>query len=174
MHGSAPLALPSTPWALLQGLTSCPPPAEPYNYYDFGQRYVGALIDFQTSFVGNAGTFQEMGERLRAGHNVVVLANHQTEADPAVWAHMLEALEPRMAEDVIYVAGDRVVQDAMCKPFSMGRNLFCVHSKKHMFDDPATAPAKQRQNRKTLVVMAKMLNEGGRLVWIAPSGGRDR
>ena len=31
--------------------------------------------------------------------------------------------------EVIYVAGDRVVTDALCKPFSMGRNLFCVHSK---------------------------------------------
>ena len=39
---------------------------------------------------------------------------------------------PNLATDVIYVAGDRVVTDALCKPFSMGRNLFCVHSKKHI------------------------------------------
>lgn len=37
-------------------------------------------------------------------------------------------LLPSLTE-VIYVAGDRVVTDALCKPFSMGRNLFCVHSK---------------------------------------------
>lgn len=29
-------------------------------------------------------------------------------------------------------------------------------------------------NRKTLVAMQRQLNEGGMLIWIAPSGGRDR
>lgn len=33
-------------------------------------------------------------------------------------------------------AGDRVVADPLCKPFSMGRNLFCVHSRKRMDDVP--------------------------------------
>jgi glycerol-3-phosphate O-acyltransferase len=95
---------------------------------------------------------------------VVLLANHQTEADPGVFAHMLKdrwgsrglvqdrgcgrspvaihhgppflatlnplllsqscaCRHPNMATDVIYVAGDRVVTDPLCKPFSMGRNL---------------------------------------------------
>ena len=70
--------------------------------------------------------------------------------------------------------GDRVVTDPMCKPFSMGRNLFCVHSKKHMGDDPVAKAAKMETNRKTLVAMQRRLNEGGCLMWIAPSGGRDR
>lgn len=34
------------------------------------------------------------------------------------------------------LAGDRVVADPLCKPFSMGRNLFCVHSRKRMDDIP--------------------------------------
>jgi len=146
----------------------------PYDYYQFGQTYVGGLIDFASSFVGGVDAFRAMEAQLARGENVVVLANHQTEADPAVWAHMLEKLCPTLATDVIYVAGDRVVSDPMCKPFSMGRNLLCVHSKKHMNDDPETAPAKQKQNRRTLVTMGKMLNEGGKLIWIAPAGGRDR
>lgn len=49
---------------------------------------------------------------------------------------MLQDLQPKLATDVVYVAGDRVVTDALCKPFSMGRNLFCVHSKKHLDDVP--------------------------------------
>ena len=53
-----------------------------------------------------------------------------------MFALLLEARFPDLATDVIYVAGDRVVTDPLCKPFSMGRNLFCVHSKKHMGDDP--------------------------------------
>lgn len=47
---------------------------------------------------------------------------------PNPTAH-LPACLPACHADVIYVAGDRVVTDALCKPFSMGRNLFCVHSK---------------------------------------------
>ena len=87
---------------------------------------------------------------------------------------MLEATHPRLATDVTYVAGDRVVTDPLCKPFSMGRNLFCVHSKKHMDDDPAQKEAKMATNRKTVTSMLKELNKGGKLLWIAPSGGRDR
>ena len=44
-----------------------------------------------------------------------------------MWALVLEATHPGLATDVVYVAGDRVVTDPLCKPFSMGRNLFCVH-----------------------------------------------
>ena len=56
----------------------------------------------------------------------------------------------------------------------MGRNLFCVHSKKHLDDDPSLKAEKQATNRRTLKAMQAALNEGGKLLWIAPSGGRDR
>eukprot|EP00898_Chlorokybus_atmophyticus_P006122 jgi/Chlat1/6510/Chrsp45S06066 len=127
--------------------------------------YVKNLINFDTSFVGGLDRADKIQEQLRNGHNVVLLANHQTEADPAVFALMLEHTHPALAEGVIYVAGDRVVTDPFCKPFSMGRNLLCVYSKRHLDDS---------QNRKTLMRMAQLFNEGGHLVWIAPSGGRDR
>ncbi|GLC41494.1 hypothetical protein PLESTB_001005500 [Pleodorina starrii] len=147
---------------------------EPYNYYDFGQRYVGTLIDFKNSVLGHRERWDRVQELLSQKHNVVLLANHQTEADPGVFAHMLASTHPQLATDVIYVAGDRVVTDPMCKPFSMGRNLFCVHSKKHMDDVPELKAAKMETNRKTLVAMQRQLNAGGTLIWIAPSGGRDR
>ncbi len=41
----------------------------------------------------------------------------------------------------------------------MGRNLFCVHSKKRLDDIPELKAAKQKQNRTTLVQMAKKFNE---------------
>ena len=109
---------------------------KPYNYYEFGQRYVGSLIDWSRSVLGAPDRWAGIAAQLAAGENVVLLANHQTEADPGVFAHMLAAAHPSMATDVIYVAGDRVVTDPLCKPFSMGRNLFCVHSKKRLDDVP--------------------------------------
>lgn len=147
---------------------------EPYNYYAFGQRYIRGLVDFKNSVLGHADRFAEMQRQLDAGENVILIANHQSEADPAVFALLLESAFPHMAQEVIYVAGDRVVTDALCKPFSMGRNLFCVHSKKHIDDIPELKGEKQAMNRRTLKAMQTALNEGGQLMWIAPSGGRDR
>eukprot|EP00232_Nephroselmis_pyriformis_P027230 CAMPEP_0182852730 /NCGR_PEP_ID=MMETSP0034_2-20130328/321_1 /TAXON_ID=156128 /ORGANISM="Nephroselmis pyriformis, Strain CCMP717" /LENGTH=480 /DNA_ID=CAMNT_0024983465 /DNA_START=24 /DNA_END=1466 /DNA_ORIENTATION=- len=147
---------------------------EPYNYYAFGQVYVNQLINYTKSFIGNIELFDKIEKQLEAGDNVVMLANHQTEADPGVWALLLENTHPRLSTEVHYVAGDRVVTDALCKPFSMGRNLLCVYSKKHMDDDPALKKEKQRSNLKTVGVMGKMFKEGGKLLWVAPSGGRDR
>jgi glycerol-3-phosphate O-acyltransferase len=43
-----------------------------------------------------------------------------------------------LGERVVYVAGDRVTGDIMSKPFSMGRNLLCIFSKKHMVNDDST------------------------------------
>ena len=60
------------------------------------------------------------------------------------------------------------------QPLSMGRNLFCVHSKKHLMDVPEQKAKKMETNRKTLAAMQQRLSEGGALIWVAPSGGRDR
>eukprot|EP00850_Spirogloea_muscicola_P021404 SM000247S08293 [mRNA] locus=s247:155693:158172:- [translate_table: standard] len=147
---------------------------DPYDYYAFGQNYVRPLIDFDTSYLGNQAVFDTIQQQILEGHNVVLLANHQTEADPAVMALMLEHTHPLLAENLTYVAGDRVVLDPVCKPFSMGRNLLCVFSKKRLHDVPELADAKAAANRRTLKAMAGLFKEGGLLVWIAPSGGRDR
>jgi len=142
---------------------------EPYDYYAFGQNYVRNLVDFDKSAIGNLDRFERVEAQLAAGDNVVLLANHQTEADPAVWALLLEGAGlDRLASDVAYVAGDRVVTDPLCKPFSMGRNLFCVHSKKHMDDDPSLKEEKQRTNRRTLGALGKALAKGGQLLWTRP------
>lgn len=146
----------------------------PYNYFEFGQRYVGSLTDFNHSVLGHRERWDRVKQLLDAKENVVLLANHQTEADPGVFAHMLMSTHPDLATNVIYVAGDRVVTDPLSKPFSMGRNLFCVHSKKHLDDVPELKASKMETNRKTLVAMGRALNKGGCLIWIAPSGGRDR
>ena len=85
-----------------------------------------------------------------------------------MWALLLEGTHPGLATDVIYVAGDRVVTDPLCKPFSMGRNMFCVHSKKRMGDQPELREAKQRTNRRTLSAMLKALKEARPLSALVP------
>ena len=51
------------------------------------QNYVRNLVDFQNSVVGHLENFDRVAAYLAAGDNVVILANHQTEADPG--AHPL-------------------------------------------------------------------------------------
>lgn len=102
------------------------------------------------------------------------MSNHQTEADPAIIALLLERNNLWISENIVYVAGDRVVIDPLCKPFSMGRNLICVYSKKHMNDFPELIEMKRRANTRSLKEMALLLRGGSQIIWIAPSGGRDR
>ncbi|GKA91980.1 glycerol-3-phosphate acyltransferase, chloroplastic [Tanacetum coccineum] len=147
---------------------------EPFNYYLFGQNYIRPLINFRESYVGNVSIFSTMEEQLKQGENVIFISNHQSEADPAVIALLLETTNPYISESIIYVAGDRVITDPLCKPFSMGRNLLCVYSKKHMNDVPELADMKRRANTRSLKEMALLLRGGSKIIWIAPSGGRDR
>ena len=46
------------------------------------QNYVRNLIDYSNSVVGNLHVFDRIEALLAKGDNVVMLANHQTEADP--------------------------------------------------------------------------------------------
>ncbi|KMT11376.1 hypothetical protein BVRB_5g107070 [Beta vulgaris subsp. vulgaris] len=147
---------------------------EPFDYFSFGQNYIRPLINFGNSYVGNITLFHEMEEKLQQGHNVVLMSNHQTEADPAVIALLLEKTNSRIAENLIYIAGDRVVTDPVCKPFSMGRDLLCVYSKKHMHDVPELVDVKKRANTRSLKELVLLLRGGSKIIWIAPSGGRDR
>ncbi|VFQ97332.1 unnamed protein product [Cuscuta campestris] len=147
---------------------------EPFDYYMFVQNYIRPLIDFRRSYVGNTSLFNEMEDKLKQGENIILISNHQTEADPAVIALLLESTHPYLAENMIYVAGDRVLVDPLCKPFSMGRNLLCVYSKKHMYDFPEQVEMKLKANTRSLKEMAVLLRGGSNIIWIAASGGRDR
>ncbi|MQM11659.1 hypothetical protein Taro_044568 [Colocasia esculenta] len=140
----------------------------------FGQNYFRPLMDLRKSYIGNISIFYDVEEKIRQGHNVVLISNHQSEADPAIIALLLEKTNPYISENMTYVAGDRVVTDPLCKPFSMGRNLVCVFSKKRMYDIPELAEMKRRSNTRSLKEMALLLRTGGQIIWIAPSGGRDR
>ncbi|OIV94435.1 hypothetical protein TanjilG_25497 [Lupinus angustifolius] len=147
---------------------------EPFDYYMFGQNYIRPLVDYRNSYVGNMPLFIEIEEKLKQGHNIILMSNHQTEADPAIISLLLEKRLPYIAENLTYVAGDRVITDPLCKPFSIGRNLICVYSKKHMLDDPELIEMKRKANTRSLKEMAMLLRSGSQLIWIAPSGGRDR
>jgi len=112
--------------------------------------------------------------QLAAGENVVLLSNHQTEADPSCWSFALAGAHERLARDMVMVAGDRVTTDVVAVPFSKGRNLLCIYSKRHIENPPEQKATKMRHNAKTMTAMLRLFRGGGKCIWVAPSGGRDR
>ena len=56
----------------------------------------------------------------------------------------------------------------------MGRNLLCIYSKRHLNNPPEQRGEKQKHNRMVMKKMLGLFKEGGKCVWVAPSGGRDR
>ncbi|EPT28460.1 acyltransferase domain-containing protein [Toxoplasma gondii ME49] len=125
-----------------------------------------------------ASPLGRINERLAAGENVVFLSNHQTEPDPQVIKLVLDHLgETALANKMVFVAGHKVREDRLSTPFSLACNLLCVHSKKHLTHPELSAEEKHEKQCENLAAMAalqQLLEEGGSVIWVAPSGGRDR
>ena len=146
-----------------------------YDFYAFGCDFFRPVMNVKQSIVLGRDNLEKAMSFVAAGENVVFLANHQSEADPQVMSVCLEiAGMAKAAEQIVYVAGHKVTTDALAIPFSMGRNLICIHSKKHIDVEPELKPVKQRQNLSAMGSMLEMLKKGGCILWVAPSGGRDR
>ena len=145
------------------------------NYYDFGNDFFRPVIEIENSPLLGRENLVKATDQIKAGENVVFFANHQSEADPQVMSLVLEkAGFAEEAQGFTYVAGHKVTTDPLAIPFSMGRNLICIHSKKHINNDPDTKTMKQKQNLAAMSGMLTKLRKGGTTIWVAPSGGRDR
>jgi glycerol-3-phosphate O-acyltransferase len=147
---------------------------KPFDFYKFGNDFARPLIDFTKSTVTGLHWADKATKQLENQENVVFLANHQTEADPQAISLLLEKTHPLLAERTIFVAGERVVTDPLAVPFSMGRNLLCIYSKRYIDHPPEEKAKKQLHNKRTMQLMSELLSQGGKSIYVAPSGGRDR
>lgn len=149
----------------------------PFDYYKFGVDFAGALFNPDQSTVKGVENVCRAFDYVQKGHNVIFLSNHQSEGDPhaidLLFNHIV-GLDRSFGEEVISVAGDRVREDPVVIPFSIGRNILTVYSKKHMNDIPGLREHKLQHNKRSLSELTSLFKEGGRRVWVAPSGGRDR
>jgi glycerol-3-phosphate O-acyltransferase len=146
----------------------------PIDYYRFSLEFIRPLVDFSRSTVTGIEIASEIEERLAAQENAIFFANHQTETDPQAIALLLEQTHPRLAETLIFVAGERVITDPVAIPFSMGCDLLCIYSKRYIDNPPELKAEKQLHNQSTMQRMSRLLEEGGKAIYVAPSGGRDR
>ncbi len=146
----------------------------PIDYYQFGLDFIRPLIDASASRIFGEQHLDAIQKRIHLGENAILLANHQTETDPQAIAILLEKRYPGIAEQIIYVAGERVVLDPLAIPFSMGCDLLCIYSKRYIDQPPELKAQKQLHNKNTMERMSRLLQEGGKIIYVAPSGGRDR
>jgi glycerol-3-phosphate O-acyltransferase len=146
----------------------------PFDYYNFGLDLLRPVVDFSKSKVLGLEHAAAMETALAAGDNVILLANHQTEPDPQAISLLLEKTHPRLAEEMIFIAGHRVTSDPLAAPFSKGRNLVCIFSKRHLDHSPEKKQEKLLYNQRAMKRVAELLAEGGKCIYVAPSGGRDR
>lgn len=149
----------------------------PFDYYKFGFDFASVLINVKESTVRGKANLEQAVEYAKQGHNVIFFSNHQSEGDPYAIDYMLDwvaGCEREFCEDLIFMAGDRVRNDPVVCPFSAGRNLLTVYSKKHINDVPELRQGKLQHNRRTIHATAALFKKGGSVVWFAPSGGRDR
>ncbi|MBS0622316.1 MAG: 1-acyl-sn-glycerol-3-phosphate acyltransferase [Verrucomicrobia bacterium] len=146
----------------------------PVDYYQFGLDVMEGIIDRAHSCVLGLKQVDRIEQLLLQGENVVILTNHQAESDPQLVNLLLEKTHPTFAAESFWVAGERVLIDPMAAPFSMGRNLLCVYSKKYIDHPPERRSEKQAHNANTMRQMHKLFSKGGVAVFVAPSGGRDR
>lgn len=146
----------------------------PFDYYQFGLDFLHPLVIFEDSKVLGKENLDRAIQQLANKENVILLANHQTEPDPQAISLLLRKDYPTFAEKIIYVAGHRVTSDPLAVPFSLGTNLLCVYSKKHIEYDFEEKERKLKHNQKTMQVMGELLKTGRKCIFVAPSGGRDR
>ncbi len=144
----------------------------PYDYHAFGIDFIRPMVE--STEILHPENLREIERFLAEGDNVVLLANHQTEIDPQILSVALERDFPKLEDEIIWVAGDRVLTDTMAIPFSKGLNLLCIYSKRHIDHPPEKKVEKQLHNQRTMRKMKELLAEGGKFICVAPSGGRDR
>lgn len=146
----------------------------PFDYYRFGMELLKPLVDKDASSVKGLDHLKDIVSSLQKGENAIFFANHQIEGDPQVINILLEEHFPQFAENLIFVAGERVITDPLAVPLSMGCNLLCIYSKRYIDHPPEDKLKKQLHNKRTMELMSQLLSEGGKAIYVAPSGGRDR
>lgn len=146
---------------------------KPFDYYKFGIEFLLPLVEEGSKVIG-LENLEKIKKQLSRHENIILFANHQTESDPQVISILLKNSYPDIASKIIYVAGERVISDPLAVPFSMGCDLLCIYSKKYIDHPLELKRKKQLHNKKTMEYMSQLLKEGEKIIYVAPSGGRDR
>ncbi len=146
---------------------------EPIDFYQSMIDLFKPFIDMENSTLDQESEshLAEIESAIDRGENVILMANHQSELDPQLMSILLEKNYADLAEKIYFVAGERVIKDPCAIPFSLGRNLICIYSKRYISDDDIE---KREHNQIVTHKIAELLKQGSKCIYVALSGGRDR
>ena len=147
---------------------------KPFNYQKFGIDFLKPLVDLKNSKLYGIDNLKKIKEYIDKKENVILLSNHQSEVDPLIIPILAGDKYSSLTSNIISVAGERVILDPLAIPFSMGCSLLCIYSKRYIDLDITKKHQKQMHNKKVMSLMKTLLSEGGKVIYVAPSGGRDR
>ncbi|MEX1013150.1 MAG: 1-acyl-sn-glycerol-3-phosphate acyltransferase [Waddliaceae bacterium] len=146
----------------------------PFDYFKFGIDFIRPVVRVEESQIFGDSYLDEINDEIVKGNNVILMANHQSELDPQAMALLLQENYPILLRSLIFVAGHRVTNDPLAIPFSLGCNLLCIYSKHYIEHPIEKRHEKILHNSRSMRALRKLLDEGGKCIYVAPSGGRDR
>jgi glycerol-3-phosphate O-acyltransferase len=146
----------------------------PFNYYQFGIDFMKPLINQEKSILHGTVNIQKIEEQIKNNENVILFANHQVESDPQALSVLLGKKHEKLSSQIIYIAGERVIKDPVAAVFARGCDILCIYSKKYIENPPEETQIKKHHNAKVMMTMSSLLTEGGKIIYVALSGGRDR
>jgi glycerol-3-phosphate O-acyltransferase len=141
----------------------CHPDSKFFDYQKFGIDFTRPLVDWENSKVIGADNLAKIKDQLARGENVIFFSNHQSESDThcifTLFEDQLGKEYGKMASDIVFMAGERVLRDAIVVPFSRGCNLLTVYSKKHIDSEPEMKPLKMTHNQAHILKSMKVLSK---------------
>jgi glycerol-3-phosphate O-acyltransferase len=146
----------------------------PIDFYSFAIEFFRPFVNKNECNILGKDHIEEIMGILEKGENVILLANHQTEADPTLLGILLDDEYPGLIRNMTAIAGARVTSDPVVTPMTRGQNIICVYSKRYFDHHPEQMKQMQQHNSSAMIQLRHLLSEGGKLIYIAPSGGRDR
>lgn len=146
----------------------------PFDFYQFSINFMKPLIILEKSKLDGEKNIKKIEEQIQRKENVILLANHQVESEPIAISILLKDHYENISSQIIYIAGERVIKDPVAAIFARGCDILCIYSKKYIENPPEQAESKKHHNTKAMMLLSSLLKEGGKIIYVALAGGRDR
>lgn len=149
----------------------------PYDkdFYKWSLDFWSPLIDKEKSQFLGIENMKKIVKWKEEGHNIFLIGNHHIEADANIIRYFFKIHGyENISKEIIFIGGHKIRVDPLSKPFTASANILCVYSKKYIENPPHLKEEKIAFNIKSLSVLQNLLNEGNKIIWFTPSGGRDR
>ncbi|CAA9990789.1 glycerol-3-phosphate 1-O-acyltransferase, putative [Plasmodium knowlesi strain H] len=143
--------------------------------HEWSLQFWSQLIDKENSKFRGTEHIEKMEKWIEQGHNIIIFSNHHIEADANIIKYFFHIHNANnISRKIIFIGGHKIRADPLSRPFSVSANLLCIYSKKYIENPPELKEEKIMFNHKSLNALKNLLTEGRNIIWLAPSGGRDR